>query len=147
MNHQDKLREINEKRWQGDYGSQLEAIFEQMYSVSERLFVYGTLKPNEKNAHVLADVSGRWEKATINAILHTQGFGGGQGDPGVVISHSEREVPGLLLTSPDLPYAWASIDAFEGEEYVRLLCIAKAKTGVECIANVYGVGLDHLKRS
>ena len=33
--------------------------------MTQRLFVYGTLAPGRANGHVLADVPGTWELATV----------------------------------------------------------------------------------
>ena len=39
----------------------------------ERLFVYGSLAPGRPNAHVLAEVPGSWEPASVKGRLRAEG--------------------------------------------------------------------------
>ena len=80
-----------------------------------RLFVYGTLAPGRKNAHVLANVPGTWEPATVRGTLHEQGWGAALGYPGIVLSEDGTEVRGFVFSSPDLPAHWDRLDAFEAD--------------------------------
>lgn len=41
--------------------------------MTRRLFVYGTLAPGRPNAHVLAEVPGEWEPATVQGTLLQEG--------------------------------------------------------------------------
>jgi gamma-glutamylcyclotransferase (GGCT)/AIG2-like uncharacterized protein YtfP len=43
--------------------------------VEERLFVYGTLAPGRPNEHMLAEVDGEWETATVRGRLVQEGWG------------------------------------------------------------------------
>jgi gamma-glutamylcyclotransferase (GGCT)/AIG2-like uncharacterized protein YtfP len=43
--------------------------------VEERLFVYGTLAPGRPNEHMLAEVDGEWETATVRGRLVPEGWG------------------------------------------------------------------------
>ena len=45
----------------------------------ERLFVYGTLAPGRPKEHVLADIEGSWEAATVTGTLRQAGWGRGNG--------------------------------------------------------------------
>ena len=38
-----------------------------------RLFVYGTLAPGKPNHHVISDVAGEWENATVKGTLVNEG--------------------------------------------------------------------------
>ncbi len=44
------------------------------------LFVYGTLVPGRPNEHVLTDIGGSWEEATVIGTLHEEGWGSARGD-------------------------------------------------------------------
>jgi gamma-glutamylcyclotransferase (GGCT)/AIG2-like uncharacterized protein YtfP len=102
-----------------------------------RLFVYGSLAPGRLNAHVLADVPGRWEPATVRGTLRNEGWGAELGHPGIVLAACGDEVEGLLFSSEHLPAHWARLDAFEGEGYERVMVEAKPAQGGSVDAHVY----------
>ena len=67
-----------------------------------RLFVYGTLAPGRPNAHVLADVPGKWEPATTTGTLVPEGWGAAAGYPGIILDEHGGIVPGFLFSSEAL---------------------------------------------
>ena len=87
----------------------------------ERLFVYGTLQPGAPNEHVLANVQGTWMPATVAGRLIEGGWGAKVGYAGLVLDASADPVPGQVLTSEHLEPLWSRLDAFEGDEYERVL--------------------------
>lgn len=95
----------------------------------ERLFVYGTLAPGRPNEHVLANVSGEWQPATIRGELRQQGWGAAVGFPGIVLDEDGPEVHGMLLISAELSEHWQRLDDFEGDGYVRVLAKAVLPSG------------------
>ena len=97
--------------------------------MTEHLFVYGTLAPGRPNAHVLADVAGTWTPATVRGHLRAQGWGAAEGFPGIVPDGSGALVEGLVFSSPELAVHWQRLDAFEGDEYVRVLITATLEGG------------------
>ncbi len=100
-----------------------------------RLFAYGTLRPGERNHHVLAPLGGAWRPATLPGRLIWKHPGTARAYPGMVPG-GDGLVAGLILTTPALARAWARIDAFEGPEYVRALALCDA--GGEALrAHVY----------
>lgn len=94
-----------------------------------RLFVYGTLAPGRPNEHVLRDVPGTWEPATVKGKLIPEGWGAAEGFPGIVIDPSGDEVQGFVFTSEHLAENWSTLDEFEGEGYERRLTTANLKDG------------------
>lgn len=102
-----------------------------------RLFVYGTLAPGRPNAHVLANVAGTWEPATVRGTLFQQGWGAAIGFPGIVLEASGDEVQGLVFSSDELADHWARLDAFEGEGYQRVLTSATLRDGTVVDAYIY----------
>ncbi len=104
----------------------------------ERLFVYGTLGPNRPNEHILADIGGSWQDATVEGMLKQQGWGAEMGYPGIVLSDdSGQKVSGFLFLSENLTNNWQMLDDFEGEGYQRVLTKAKLNDGNFVDAFVY----------
>jgi gamma-glutamylcyclotransferase (GGCT)/AIG2-like uncharacterized protein YtfP len=105
--------------------------------MTDRLFVYGTLAPGRPNEHVLANVPGEWEPATVIGTLHPKGWGAAAGYPGIVLDEQGGEVQGLLFSSESLAGHWARLDEFEGEGYERVLITAKREDGTTVDAYIY----------
>jgi gamma-glutamylcyclotransferase (GGCT)/AIG2-like uncharacterized protein YtfP len=105
--------------------------------VKERLFVYGTLAPGRPNEHVLAEVDGEWEAATVRGTLVQEGWGAGMGYPAVRLAEEAEEVHGFLFVSEHLEDHWARLDDFEGDEYERVPVTAKRSDGRSVDAQVY----------
>lgn len=103
----------------------------------DRLFVYGTLAPGRPNAHVLADVPGRWEPATVTGSLLQEGWGAAVGYPGIVLDGRGGEVEGFLFSSEALAELWPRLDAFEGDGYERVLTAVTRENGSTVDAYIY----------
>ena len=98
--------------------------------ITNRLFVYGTLAPGKSNAHVLADLAGTWEKASIHGTVYQVAWGPAGGYPGILPNQYDAEVSGLIFTSDELSEHWHRLDAFEGEGYTRVLAPARHVNGL-----------------
>jgi Uncharacterized conserved protein len=107
--------------------------------VTDRFFVYGTLAPGRPNEHVLADVPGTWEPATVRGTLVQAGWGATAGYPGIVLSEESDEVHGFVFSSTDLSAHWSRLDEFEGEGYVRVLVPARLANGTIVDAYIYAL--------
>ena len=105
--------------------------------MTHRLFVYGSLAPGRPNEHVLADVLGEWEPATVNGRLLQEGWGAAVGYPGIVLDEHGDEVEGFLFSSERLAEHWARLDKFEGEGYERVLTKARLKDGTSVDTYIY----------
>jgi gamma-glutamylcyclotransferase (GGCT)/AIG2-like uncharacterized protein YtfP len=103
----------------------------------QRLFVYGTLAPGRPNAHLLEDLPGTWEPATVTGTLVPEGWGAAAGYPGIVLDDRGGIVAGLVFTSPALAAQWARLDAFEGDGYERVVTTARLTDGTAVEACVY----------
>lgn len=104
--------------------------------MTDRLFVYGSLAPGRANAHVLADLHGTWQPASVKGTLRQEGWGAALGFPGIVLGDG-GEVSGQVFTSKELPRHWARLDAFEGEGYARVLANVRLQDGCEVEAYIY----------
>ena len=103
----------------------------------QRLFVYGTLAPGQPNEHVLREIGGSWETATVTGTLRQEGWGAAMGYPGIVLDQHGTEIHGYLFSSENLSDHWAEIDEFEGESYERVLTVVKLKNKRAVDAYIY----------
>ncbi len=105
----------------------------------QHLFVYGSLQPNGSNADVLAELKGEWRPGTVTGQLFEAGWGTDLSYPGLKLTESGTPINGHLLSSPDLRDFWAEVDAFEGEQYQRVLANVTLSTGELIEAHVYAI--------
>ena len=101
----------------------------------ERLFVYGTLAPGKPNEHILGEMGGSWETASVRGMLREEGWGAEMGFPGIDLEERGNEIQGYIFSSENLSKHWAKLDEFEGEGYERVLI--KAKLTNNRIVNTY----------
>lgn len=102
-----------------------------------RLAVYGSLAPGESNAFRLDHVGGTWSKGVVHGRLHDRGWGARLGFPGITLDADASAVAVDVLASDRLAEAWAALDAFEGDEYVRLLTLVFRDAAPVAVANIY----------
>lgn len=107
--------------------------------MTSRLFVYGTLAPGRPNEHLLSNVPGNWQPATVTGTLFQEGWGAAIGYPGIVLNEHGGEVEGFLFSSDVLPEHWMRLDEFEGEGYERVITQAKLDDGTAVDAYIYSL--------
>ena len=110
--------------------------------MTQRLFVYGTLAPGQPNEPVLAPLAGAWQPATVKGRLIPQGWGAALGFPALVPAADGEAIRGFVFSSPRLADFWPILDAFEGEQYERVLLEAILDDGSTVDAFVYALTLD-----
>jgi len=103
----------------------------------ERLFVYGTLVPGEKNHHLIEEVKGLWVKASCIGRVFQQTKGEHIGLPCFEPAHDGERVEGMLFTSTELGKYWAMLDKFEGSMYERRLTPIETEHGEVLEGYVY----------
>ena len=103
----------------------------------QRLFVYGTLAPGRPNEHVLREIGGSWETATVTGTLRQKGWGASMGYPGIVLDQHGTKIHGYLFSSANLSDHWSELDEFEGESYERVLTEVKLKDNRRVDAYIY----------
>ena len=124
-------------------GIDAEAQLERSYRHSQRLAVYGSLAPGRSNHHIVAPYGGTWARGRVRGDLVEAGWGAVVGYPALRMRADGPWVPVHLLDSDQLPGAWPAIDAFEGDEYQRILVPVFADrddaTEVIAVANLYEI--------
>ncbi len=108
-------------------------------SMIQRLFVYGTLAPGRSNEHLLNEIGGSWEDATVTGTLHPEGWGATMGYPAIALGDYGDEVEGFLFSSDKLSAHWSRLDEFEGEAYERVLAVARLRDNSTVDAYVYAL--------
>lgn len=103
----------------------------------ERLFTYGTLSPGQPNAHMLQDICGSWEAASVTGTLYPEGWGAAMGYPAIVLNDAAQEVSGFLFSSAELSAHWLRLDEFEGSAYRRELAQVRREDGSRVAAYIY----------
>lgn len=86
----------------------------------ESLFVYGTLAPGRANTYMLEEIGGTWEEGYVFGTLLAKGWGAGLGFPGIILDEQGSRVEGFVFFSEHLADYWDALDAFEGDDYIRV---------------------------
>jgi gamma-glutamylcyclotransferase (GGCT)/AIG2-like uncharacterized protein YtfP len=89
--------------------------------MTSRLAVYGTLAPGRANHWKLASLRGQWFTGTIRGRRVAAGWGNDHGFPGVRLAADGDEIAVDVFESGDLSGHWLDLDAFEGDEYERVV--------------------------
>lgn len=133
-----RLRQVDAVR-----AMEAERQLERSYRHSHRLAVYGTLAPGRSNHHIVEPYGGTWTRGRVRGDLVEAGWGAVVGYPALRLRADGPWVPVHLLDSHRLAGAWPDIDAFEGDEYQRILVPVFADrddaTVLIAVANLYEI--------
>jgi gamma-glutamylcyclotransferase (GGCT)/AIG2-like uncharacterized protein YtfP len=105
--------------------------------MKERLFVYGTLGPDRPNEHILKNIGGSFEEASVIGILYDKGWGAEMGFPGIILDTKGIKVKGFLFSSDRINEHWSELDEFEGGAYERVLTEVEIKNKTTVEAYIY----------
>jgi gamma-glutamylcyclotransferase (GGCT)/AIG2-like uncharacterized protein YtfP len=109
-----------------------------------RLFVYGTLRPGDANAHFLNTLDGSWTQARVRGRLYSNGIGPTLGYPALQLDDDGDWIKGMLLCSDQLETIWQRLDEFEGEGYVRSMTIVTLPNGQDLETYIYALDETYL---
>lgn len=101
------------------------------FACSRRLAVYGSLAPGAANERLLATCPGTWSRGTVT------GWRAQREHPVLTFDPTAPAVPVQVLHSDALPEHWPRLDAFEGDEYRRILVPVALPAGGGTVANLY----------
>lgn len=111
----------------------MEAALEALLAFPSTMFAtYGTLAPDGRNHHLLADVDGSWSKGTVRGFIEER-----LGLPTFVWEWGADEVEVDLLESRELPSRWTEFDAFEGTQYCRIWVPVERRGKPLAVATLY----------
>ncbi|NNF07109.1 MAG: gamma-glutamylcyclotransferase [Candidatus Eisenbacteria bacterium] len=133
----DLIAKCNEARRLGERDAKSESLLEDRFQPAQRLAVYGSLAPGEKNYNIVRDVGGAWGPGWIFGELEPSGWGFTMGYPAFRSQAEGQPVACLLLRSKGLERFWNQLDQFEGEEYLRTLVPVRLKNELWALANCY----------
>lgn len=111
-------------------------------SITERLFVYGTLAPGRSNHHLLKDIPGIWKTATLKGKLLNEGWGSAMGYPALIPSEDGDEIEGYVFSSEHLTEYWSALDEFEGDGYRRVVVDVRVDDDTLLKAYVYALNRE-----
>lgn len=103
----------------------------------QSLFVYGTLRLGQPNAHVMEGIGGTWLQGYILGHLENSGWGAALGSPGIRLSSQGDQVGGYVFQSENLASHWSALDEFEGAEYERTNVTVYLENGDSMKSQVY----------
>jgi gamma-glutamylcyclotransferase (GGCT)/AIG2-like uncharacterized protein YtfP len=108
------------------------------HAIVDRVFVYGTLRQGQTARSMIANHVVSSEPATVPGRIYAFPLG----HPGLVQPYPDQPrggalVVGELLRLSDLPAALALLDAYEGEDFARVLSAVTRADGSTTYAWVY----------
>ena len=93
-----------------------------------QLFVYGTLRPNYENAHLLERIGGTWQKGYVHGVVHILDWGPDKGLFAIVLDPQAAAVEGYFFSSEKLT---------EGIQYQRVRVQGTLESGERVDAWTY----------
>lgn len=85
----------------------------------------------------MTTMGGDWEPASVRGRLVEKGWGTEMGYPGLIIDDHGEEIRGFVFSSSRLAEQWTDLDAFEGDEYERVVTNVTLAGGEQIEAHVY----------
>jgi gamma-glutamylcyclotransferase (GGCT)/AIG2-like uncharacterized protein YtfP len=86
----------------------------------DKIFVYGSLMPNEKNNFILKKLNGTWRKAYTFGHLKIINLGIKEKYKSIILDIKGKKIFGYIFSSFALKYLWKQLDEFEGDNYQRV---------------------------
>lgn len=106
------------------------------HEVLDRLFVYATLRQGQTARSLLADRITRSVAASTTGAIYAFPMG----YAGLVEAAEPMRVIGELVWLTELPGAFGLLDAYEGEDFVRVIKQVRLETGDVMDSWVYALG-------
>ncbi len=95
-----------------------------------RLASYGTLAPGRSNHHIMDGMTGTWSEGFVRGFIRQVMWDEKNGYPALTPNPNGEKIPVHIFESRDLPDHWARLDAFETDEYARIILPIETESGV-----------------
>jgi len=124
----------------------MEKAFIKTHRPESALIIYGTLAPGRSNHAQVAHLKGVWEQGIVRGKLIPIGWGASQGYNGFLHARKEEQevISAFVLLSDELVKNWPALDAFEGNEYRRMLAKYELNNGVVGVGFIYAINAANL---
>lgn len=103
------------------------------HEVLDRLFVYGTMRQGQTARSLIANQITRCVKAHTTGAIYAFPMG----YPGYSEADGQGVVQGEVLWLTELPATFGLLDAYEGEDYARVIKQVTLETGEEVWTWIY----------
>jgi len=103
------------------------------HEVLDRLFVYGTMRQGQTARSLVANSITRTMKASTTGLIYAFPMG----YPGFSDTDPKRKVVGEVLWLSELPATFGLLDAYEGEDFARVIKQVTLESGEEVWAWIY----------
>jgi gamma-glutamylcyclotransferase (GGCT)/AIG2-like uncharacterized protein YtfP len=111
----------------------------------DKLFVYGSLMPNNKNFFILKNIFGCWQKAFTFGFVRKIKLEKDIEYDAIISDSKGKKINGYLLTSYILKNIWKKIDYFEGQHYFRTKTDVYLKNKKKTEAHIYCLQIPKVK--
>ncbi len=111
----------------------------------DKLFVYGSLMPNNKNFFILKNILGCWQKSFTFGFVRKIKLGKDIEYDAIIPDSKGKKINGYLLTSYILKNIWKKIDYFEGQDYFRTKTDVYFKNKKKSEAYIYCLQIHKVK--
>ena len=125
----DKMHEYEARFGLNEYFIDNKTVFDE-HPAQFRLASYGTLAPGRSNHHVLDGMTGQWIEGFVTGHIKDVSWGNKSGYPALMPDPNGGKIPVHVFESRDLPDHWARLDAFETDEYARIILPVETESGV-----------------
>jgi gamma-glutamylcyclotransferase (GGCT)/AIG2-like uncharacterized protein YtfP len=103
------------------------------HEVLDRLFVYGTMRQGQTARSLVANSIKKSAKASTSGLIYAFPMG----YPGYSEGDGSRQVVGEILWLTDLAATFGLLDAYEGEDFARVIKQVTTETGEQLWAWIY----------
>lgn len=105
------------------------------HEILDRLFVYGTLRQGQTARSLVANQITKCVPASTNGSIYAFPMG----HPGYIEGDSNRRVVGEVIWLTELAATFGLLDAYEGQDFARVIKQVTLETGEEVWAWVYAL--------
>ena len=111
----------------------------------DKLFVYGSLTPNNKNFFILKNILGCWQKVFTFGFVRKIKLEKDLEYDAIIPDSKGKKISGYLLNLQILKNIWKKIDYFEGQNYFTTKTDVYLKNKKKTEAHIYCLQIPKVK--